>query len=397
MFNEDLHWNVSSGRCDVTQTMWHRGGKIILKRVNESWHPIRAQLGANVLVIVTKHSRRTLFFFWCLVCFSLLSLADGFAAVGGSCVRPGIHEFVSTLWSTSGSNRDVEDLIQTFESCRQLLLFFCQIRWAHKPGWVYRHSSVLTSAHETRESDVEYEKHHADLRVLHCSLCISTWMFTARVTLQRCLQLMGGAKVRVIIWVQLWRSSAVFSCYKNDFLSLHSSTKITFMQTFSFFFKRDALLIYSFWLCLELMAQVWCEEEVGHQGADEDVEWEVLERCRDVEGRRSPVRAGWEPNIWRDQRQRWAREKWGTACRGGGGREIPLCGGSSHFLFVCQLYFPPSCCTQEVCMTIQLWSAVCASLRDLRSSSCFVTSLVGSSSSTFAPENKRVSRQMRCP
>lgn len=157
MFNEDLHWNgsVSSGRCDVTQTMWHRGGKTILKHINESWHPIRAQLGANVLVIVTKHSRRTLFFFWCLVCFSLLSLADGFAAVGGSCVRPGIHEFVSTLWSTSGSNRDVEDLIQTFESCRQLLLFFRQIRWAHKPGWVYRHSSILTSARETGENDVE--------------------------------------------------------------------------------------------------------------------------------------------------------------------------------------------------------------------------------------------------
>lgn len=311
---------------------------------------------------------------------------------GGRFLCSSRDPWVSTLWSTSGSNRDVEDLIQTFESCRQLLLFFRQIRWAHKPGWVYRHSSVLTSARETGENDVEYEKHHADLRVLHCSLCISTWMFTARVTLQRCLQLMGGANVRVIIWVQLWHSSAVFSCYKNDFLSLHSSTKITFMQTFSFFFKRDALLIYSFWLCLELMAQVWCEEEVGHQGADEDVEWEVLERCRDVEGRRSPVRAGWEQNIWRDQRQRWAREKWGTACRGGGGREIPLCGGSSHFLFVCQLYFPPSCCTQEVGMTIQLWSAVCASLRDLRSlsSSCFVNSLVGSSSSTFAPENKRV-------
>lgn len=38
----------------------------------------------------------------------------------------------------------------------------------------------------------------------------------------------------------------------------------------------------------------------------------------------------------------------------GRGREIPLCGGSSHFLFVCQLYFPPSCCTQEVGMTTQL-------------------------------------------
>lgn len=29
-----------------------------------------------------------------------------------------------------------------------------------------------------------------------------------------------------------------------------------------------------------------------------------------------------------------------------------------HFLFVCQLYFPPSCSTQEVSFTFQLWSAL---------------------------------------
>lgn len=123
-------------------------------------------------------------------------------------------------------------------------------------------------------------------------------------------------------------------------------------QQFVFPFKRNTSQIYHFLFWLELL------------GADEDVDrvtWaELGKSCRGAGGG-----WGWGRHLRRqDEKEdpRWETEVamcevWNDSVGRGINRKPHCVGGFSRFLFVCQLHFPPSCCTQEVLVAFQLWSA----------------------------------------